>query len=101
MDKAEHAKRLRGAMAAKGLDRETVADATAHNVRTVTNWTRGFSMPSEGDRAILRRLLGPYDSAGDPVELAIQGSPLTRDRQLAVLSLYERLLREQRQDDAV
>lgn len=100
MTKEEHAAKLRAAMSVLGLDRRAVSDATGRNVRTVTNWTTAATMPSEAERASLRQLLGPYDEAGDAVELAIRASGLTYDRQLAVLSLYERLLREQGQDRA-
>lgn len=100
MDKAQHAEKLRAAMATLGLERQAVADATGRNVRTVTNWTRGKTLPSDAERATLRGLLGPYDVVGDTLELAIKASDLTRDRQLYLLSEYERLLREQRQEKA-
>lgn len=95
MNKAEHGQRLRTAMASAGIDRTAIADAILVNVRTVTNWTTGRTMPSERERGALRRLLPGYDDPGDPVEVAILRSKLTEDRQHTVLGLYKRLLREQ------
>jgi len=82
-------------MAAKGFDRRVVADATGVQVRTVTNWTTGATMPSSTERASLRRLLGEYDVDGDPVEVAIRASVLVDWRQDLVLSHYKRNLHEQ------
>lgn len=96
MDKQEHGKRLAAAMAARSLDRQAIADATGRGVRTVTNWTSGAHMPSDMERAVLRRLLGDYDNPGDPVEVAVRQSGLHEWRQDAVLSTYKRNLHEQR-----
>lgn len=98
MDKAEHASRLRAAMAALGLDRQAISDATGKRPRSVTNWTTGAHMPDETDRAKLRRLLGDYDTPGDPVEIAVRASELTSDRQHDVIGYYLKRLREQRED---
>ena len=95
MEKEEHGRRLRSAMASRGLDRQAVADATGVKVRTVTNWTTARTMPSDGDLVKLRRLLGDYDEPGDPVEIAVKSSRLTEDRQYVVLGVYKRELREQ------
>ncbi|HKY57635.1 MAG TPA: hypothetical protein VJL80_06325 [Aeromicrobium sp.] len=95
MEKAEHAARLRAAMAARGADRTTVVDATGVAVRTVTNWTTGKTMPSNTERASLRRLFPGYDEPGDPVEVAIMSSELTEDRKYALVGNYKRMLREQ------
>lgn len=100
MDKAEHGRRLKTAMASQGHNREVVADWTNVKVRTVTNWTSGATMPSDTEKAALRRLLGEYDSEGDPVELALRRSELHEWRQDAVLSFYKRNLHEQREDRA-
>jgi hypothetical protein len=100
MDKVEHGERLAAAMAAKRLDRQAIADAVGHGVRTITNWTTGKTSPSVGEREILRRLLGPYDAEGDPVEVAVRGSELVDWRQDAVLSIYKRNLHEQRAEAA-
>lgn len=97
MDKAEHARRLKGAMASQGKSRQVVADYTGHKTRTVTNWTRGETMPDDTTRAALRRLLGAYDDPGDPVEVAVRQSELTEDRQYDVVGYYKRRLREQRE----
>lgn len=95
MDKQEHGRRLKGAMSLKGLGRDAVADVAGVSARTVTNWTRGATMPSEAERVSLRALLGDYDAAGDPVEAAVRASRLTEDRQYVVLGTYKRQLREQ------
>lgn len=95
MDKQEHGRRLKSAMSLKGLGREAIADQAGVTVRTVTNWTRGETMPSELERAKVRELVGNYDSAGDPVEAAVRGSRLTEDRQYVVLGVYKRELRQQ------
>lgn len=95
MDKQEHGRRLKGAMSLRSLGREAISDATGVSARTVTNWTRGATMPSEGERAVLRALLGAYDTEGDPVEAAVRSSRLTEDRQYGVIGYYKRQLREQ------
>ena len=82
-------------MAARGADRTTVVDATGVAVRTVTNWTTGKTMPSNTERASLRRLFPGYDEPGDPVEVAIMSSELTEDRKYALVGNYKRMLREQ------
>lgn len=99
MDKQEHGSRLAAAMAGKGFERQVVADATGRDVRTVTNWTRGKTMPSAIERAALQRLFPGYDNPGDPVEVSILNSELTEDRRYALLSTYKRLLREQAEQD--
>lgn len=96
MEKEEHGKRLAAAMAAKRYDRSVVATATNRDVRTVTNWTRGKTMPSTAERIVLRKILGDYDNPGDPVEVAVRASQLDEWRQDAVLSFYKRNLHEQR-----
>lgn len=100
MDKREHGLRLKAAMASRGLGREVVADTAGVKTRTVTNWTSGSTMPSEAERVVLRRLLGAYDSLGDPVEVAVRSSELVEWRQDAVLSIYKRNLHEQRAEAA-
>lgn len=98
MDKQEHGSRLAAAMAGKGSDRQVVADATGRDVRTVTNWTRGKTLPSAIERGVLRKLFPGYDDPGDPVEVAIMHSELTEDRRYALLATYKRLMREQSED---
>lgn len=95
MDKATHAAKLRAAMASRGADRSAVVGATGVAVRTVTNWTTGKTMPSNTERAALRRLFPGYDEPGDPVEVSIMGSGLTEDRKYALVGEYKRMLREQ------
>ena len=95
MDKQEHGRRLKSAMGLRGLSRDSIADVTGASARTVTNWTRGATMPSDGDRALLRAVLGSYDTEGDPVEAAVRASRLTEDRQYGVIGYYKRQLREQ------
>lgn len=96
MEKAEHASRLRAAMARRGLDRQAVADVVGVGVRTVTNWTTGKTMPPPVEREALRQLLPAYDTPGDAVEIAIMGADqLTEDRRHMLLGTYKRLLREQ------
>lgn len=95
MDKTEHGSRLAAAMARKGADRQVVADAVGVNVRTVTNWTTGATMPSDRERAALGRMFPGYDSPGDPVEVAIMASELTEDRRYYLIGTYKKMLREQ------
>lgn len=101
MEKAEHAVALREAMARAGHDKRTVADYVNVSLRTVSNWTsrKAPTMPSEGDQAKLRQLLGRYDVPGDPVEVAVKGSALVEWRQDAVISTYKRHLYEQRGEE--
>lgn len=95
MDKQEHGRRLKAAMSLNGLGREAIADAADVTVRTVTNWTSGDTMPTELERSKIRKVVGDYDVAGDPVEAAVRSSRLTEDRQHVVLGTYKRQLREQ------
>lgn len=87
-------------MAARGYDRQVIADATGVQLRTVTNWTSGSTMPSAIERNALRQLLGEYDAVGDQVEIAVKSSELHDWRQDAVLSFYKRNLHEQRGEEA-
>lgn len=100
MDKVEHGNLLRRAIAAQGLDRQTVADAVGVSVRSITNWTTGANMPPERARAALVRLLGDYAAAGDPVEAAVRGSELVQWRQNAVITEYQRHVYEQQREAA-
>ena len=95
MDKATHGRMLKAAMGARGLNRTAVADVTGVQVRTVTNWTRGATMPTEAERVLLRQVLGDYDDEGDRVEAAIRGSELQPWRQAALVAEYQRHLHEQ------
>lgn len=95
MDKQDHGKRLARAIGARGLSRTTVADHANVKPRTVTNWTTGATMPSEQERAALRDLLGPYDTEGDAVEVALASSPLEDFRRSRVLAVYQEQLHEQ------
>lgn len=95
MDKQEHGSRLKAAMSLHRLGREAIADKAGVTARTVTNWTRGETMPSELERSLIRELVGNYDAEGDPVEAAVRASRLTEDRQYVVLGTYKRQLREQ------
>lgn len=99
MDKREHGRRLKTAMAARGFNRQVIADATGVNARTVTNWTTGETLPQPIERAALVELLGDYAAGGDPVETAVRGSRLTEDRQYEVLGTYKRLLRQQDEEE--
>lgn len=100
MDKREHAARLRVAMAEGGYSRRVIADLTGHQPRTVTNWTTGATMPGDAERALLRKLLGPYDTPGDPMETALEHCELIDWRRDAVRSTYRRHLSEQRDSAA-
>lgn len=97
MDTAEHAERLRQAIASKGITKTALADTVGVGLRTVVNWTstKSPTMPSEADRIKLHQVLGAYSDPGDPVEVAVRGSRLTEDRQYVVLGTYKRQLREQ------
>jgi transcriptional regulator with XRE-family HTH domain len=100
MEKDEHARRLKRAMADKGIKREELADAVGKKPRTITNWTTAFSMPDESDRAKLRRIFPGYDAQGDPVEVAIRNSELLDYRQNLVIGEYQRHLHEQRRESS-
>lgn len=98
MDKAEHGRLLSQAMGERNLMRQDIVTVTGVSLRTVTNWSTGATMPSEQERAQLRKLLPGYDRPGDAVERAVRGSELQEWRQDAVLSVYKRNLYEQRAD---
>jgi transcriptional regulator with XRE-family HTH domain len=99
--KVAHGRALKDAMSRRSMGRETVAAAVGVKPRTITNWTSGTTMPEVREREILRKLLGPYDTAGDQVEVALAHSNLTEDRRYEVLALYKRLLRQQFLDEAM
>ena len=94
-DKVEHGLKLKAAMARAGIDRTRVADFVDVGVRTVTNWTTGKTMPSARERVLLHDLLGEYDHAGDPVEVAIRQSDLAPFRQTKVIGFYQEQVYEQ------
>lgn len=99
MDKHEHADLLRRAIEESTYSRQDIADAVDRQYRTVGYWTSKTNptMPSAGERKVLRKILGDYDTPGDAVERAIKRSALVEWRQDAVLSFYKRNLTEQRE----
>lgn len=102
MEKAEHAKRLRDAIAtSRRYGRTDIEAATGKGYRTVSNWVSESKpmMPSDKDRATLRKMFPGYDEAGDPVEVAVRQSRLTEDRQYTVLGTYKRELRLQDEEE--
>lgn len=94
----EHADLLRKAIEESEHTREAIADMAGRTYRTVGYWTARTkpTMPNGEERALLRRLLGPYDEPGDVVERALRKSTLTDWRQSRVLAEYQRNLAEQR-----
>lgn len=100
MDKGEHGRRLKAAMARKRMDRQGVADFVGVKPRTITNWTTGTTMPDDADRLALQQLFPGYDDPGDEVEIAVRRSELNEWRQDAVLSTYKKNLHEQRATEA-
>lgn len=100
MERADHGPLLKAAMARRGYGRKDVATYVGVEVRTVTNWTSGTTMPSDRQLVKLREMLGDYDVAGDPVEVAVRSSELVKWRQDDVLTRYERNLYEQRREAA-
>lgn len=102
MDKQEHAEMLRRAIEESTHDRQAIADAVDRSYRTVGNWISPTSptMPNAAERKVLRTILGDYDHPGDGVERAIKKSELVDWRQDAVLSVYKKNLREQREERA-
>ena len=100
--KQAHGKALREALAAHPTaDRFAIEAVTGRGYRTVTNWLNGHNMPDETAKAAMRRLLGNYEAAGDPVERAVRRSELIEWRQDAVLAVYKRNLYEQQAEAAV
>lgn len=100
MDKQQHGRDLKTAMARQGLNRQAIADLTGVKTRTVTNWTSGTTMPSARELEILETVLGHYAVGGlDPVESAIRRSLLIKWRQDSVISTYERNLYEQTREE--
>lgn len=103
MDKAQHARLLRDAIAtSRKHDRDSVADRTHKSYRTVSNWIseKKPTMPDDEDRAILREMFPGYDLDADEVERAVRGSRLTEDRQYGVIGYYKKQLREQDAEEA-
>lgn len=100
-DKAAHGAALRRAVAESSeVDRTVLEDVTGRGYRTITNWLNGKTMPSDEEKAILRKLLGEYEQPGDAVERAVRRSELIDWRQDKVLSEYKRNLHEQRAEAA-
>ncbi len=89
-------------MSLRNVSQGTLATAVDRSKRTIGNWTSQTkpTVPTEREREMLRRLLGPYDAAGDAVEVAVANSELTEDRQHEVLATYKRLLRQQFTEEA-
>lgn len=103
MEKEEHARLLRAAMAERGVSREILAVAVDVSTRTVGNWTsrKKPTMPEDAYRARIRAVLGDdYDRPGDAVERAVRASALQEWRKDAVVSFYKRNLHEQRAEAA-
>jgi hypothetical protein len=98
-EKQAHADALRKAIEESEHSREDIAVTLGRTYRTVGYWTSRTNptMPSGTERATLRRILGPYDNAGDPVERAVRRSELDEWRQDAVLSEYKRHVQQQAQ----
>jgi len=96
----EHARLLRQAMAEQGKQRRDLATLVGRSYRTVGNWISETkpTMPSDEERATLRRLLGDY-MAADRVERAIKATELVEWRQNAVITEYQRHLHEQERED--
>ena len=101
-EKQSHADALRKAIEESDHSREDIALALNRTYRTVGYWTARTNptMPSGEERATLRKILGHYDSPGDPVEKALRNSELVEWRQADVLTTYKRNLYEQRQAEA-
>lgn len=100
MEKQEHARRLRQAIATSEHDRADIIEATGKGYRTVSNWVSETkpTMPDDRDRAILRRLFPGYDTAGDPVIVAISRSELDEWRKDTVKGFYRKHVAEQEEE---
>lgn len=96
-----YGKRLQAARKEAGYrTQEALGDQIGRSGRAVRNWETGANTPDDAIKAELRRLLGPFDSEGDPVEVAIKQSGLTEDRQHDVIGYYLKRVREQREGQA-
>lgn len=74
---------------------QALGDVIGVSGRTIRNWETDKTHPDANDLAALRRAVGTFDVAGDPVEVAMRESRLTEDRQYVVLAAYKRELRQQ------
>lgn len=98
----EHANSLRRAMAQADLTQRDLATALGVSIRTIVNWTSRTepTMPSGSHQARLARLLPGYSDGGDPVEAAIKGAELAPYRRTELIAAYQRLLHEERMEQA-
>lgn len=96
MNERTYGERLREARRRAGYKKQqALGDMIGRSDRTVRSWETNHTEPDDADKALLRELLGDFDTEGDPVESAVRSSRLTEDRQYAVISTYKRHLREQ------
>ena len=101
MDREQHARALRLAMAGRRLRNQGLADLAGVSLKTVGNWISETkpTMPSEADRMTLRRIFPNYEKGvSDPVEAALAQTDLAVHRQRAVLAEYERHVYEQQRE---
>lgn len=99
MEKSEHGRRLKTAMAQRGVSNQALADLVNVDVKTVGNWRAGATLPNDADREQLRRTFPGYDTPGDPVEIAVRQSDLTGFRQTKVIAYYQEQLHEQQREE--
>lgn len=96
----EYGKQLRAARRAAGYrTQEELADAIGRSQKMVQHYEAGRYLTPDV-RALLERVLGPFATAGDPVEVALDRSELDDWRASDVKTLYKRHLQEQRREEA-
>lgn len=74
---------------------EALGDLVGVSGKTIRNYETNKTRPDSVTLEALREVVGIFDAAGDPVEVAVRASRLTEDRQYGVIGYYKRQLREQ------
>ena len=93
--------RLKAARKGAGYkSQQALADDLGVSDRLVRMWETDERLPPPDKLLRLRTLVGEFDAAGDPVEVAVRQSPLVEWRQDETISHYKRHLYEQAREEA-
>lgn len=94
--------RLRAARTRAGFKtQEALGDFVGVSGRTIRNYESGKTQPDAAMLTKLVAVLGNFDAAGDPVEVAVRQSRLVEWRQDDTIAHYKRHLYEQAREEAV
>jgi transcriptional regulator with XRE-family HTH domain len=77
---------------------KALGDVVGVSGKSIRNYERNVYPPPPDKREALRRVLGEFDTEGDPVEVALRQSQLQPWRQAALIAEYQRHLHEQQRE---